>query len=130
MMSSKPKLKKAETALIDRVIDWILSLPRLVRILIAIVFALCVTLALSPLVDLIYSEFFFNPQTIIIPSLVSASFGLAMYVMGWRFLVGTVGEKPQARLFVLWYIVLGLMAIVVVTILIVRGVTILNFVAN
>ncbi len=129
-MSSKPNLKKAEISLINRVIDWILSLPRIIRIVIAIVFALCVTLALSPMIDMIYMESFFNPETVIVPSLVSAAFGLAMYVLGWRFLIGTVGEKPQARLFVLWYIALGLMAFAVVAILVVRGVTILNFVAN
>jgi hypothetical protein len=130
MMGSKPKLNKVERRIAGRMIDWILSLPRLARILIAIMFALCVTLALSPLIDLIYTEFFFDPQTVLVPSLVSASFGLGMYVLGWRFLIGTVGEKPDARLFVLWYVVLGLMAIAVVAILIVRGVAILNLVAN
>jgi len=129
-MSSKPKLKKAELTPINRVIDWILSLPRLARILIAVLFALCVTLALSPMIDMIYMDYFFNPQTVIIPSLVSSAFGLGMYILGWRFLVGTVGEKPEIRLFVLWYIALGLMAVAVVVILIVRGVTILNYVAN
>lgn len=128
-MGTKLERKKAEMSLVERMIDSILSLPRLVRIIIAALFALCVTLALSPMIDMIYMELFFNPQTVIAPSLVSAAFGLAMYVLGWRFLVGTVGEKPEVRLFVLWYIVLGLIAIAVVAILIVRGMTILNFVA-
>lgn len=117
-------------SLTGRSIDWILNLPRIVRIMIATAFALCVTLALSPMIDMIYMDFFFSPGTVIMPSLVSAAFGLGMYVLGWRFLIGTVGEKPQVRLFILWYFALGLMALAVVAILIVRGVTIINFVAN
>jgi hypothetical protein len=127
-MSSKTNRRNVDIS--RRLIDWILGLPRILRIVIAAGFALCVTLALSPLVDFVYVAYFLNPQTVIVPSLVSAAFGLGMYVLGWRFLIGTVGEKPESRLFVLWYITLGLMAIVVVAILIVRGVTLLNFVAS
>src|SRR5262245_36210004 len=122
MMGSKLKSKKAETSLVARFIDGVLSLPRILRILIAVVFALCVTLALSPMIDMIYMKFFFMPQTVIAPSLVSSAFGLAMYVLGWRFMIGTVGERPEVRLVVLWYVLLGVMALAVVVILIVRGV--------
>ena len=109
---------------------WIVRWPRLVRILIVALFALAVTLALSPLVDYLYDRFFFSMETRMVPSLVSASFGLLMYLVGWMLMVGTVGEEPEARVALLWYIGTGVAAMLVVGILVVRGVSLVNIIAN
>ena len=112
--------------IIIRVLAW----PRFVRILMCGLFALAVTLALSPLVDEIYLRFFFSEQTVLIPSLVSSTFGLLMYMLGWWLVIGTVGETPPARGSVLAYLALGLLAILVVVFLILRGVSLLNLAAR
>lgn len=109
---------------------WIARWPRLVRILIVALFALAVTLALSPLVDYLYDRFFFSMQTREVPSLVSASFGLLMYLLGWWLMVGTVGEKPEARAALLWYIGTGVAALLFVVFLLVRGVSLVNIIMN
>ena len=109
-----------------RVIRWLLRLPRLVRILVVGMFALGVTLALFPVVDAIYLRFFFHESTRSVASLISAGIGLVMYMVGWQLIVGTVGEQPPARRVVLWYLVIGGLAILLSLLLIVQGVTILN----
>jgi hypothetical protein len=103
------------------------QLPRLIRILLVALFALAVTLALSPLVDLIYDHYFFSMETRIAPALVTATFGLMMYVLGWWLIVGTVGERPAARAAMVWYFGIGVLAVVVVVYLIATGVSLLNF---
>jgi hypothetical protein len=111
-----------------RLVAAILSVPRLLRMFLVGLFALAVTLSLSPLVDLIYTQYFFSMNTVIVPSLVSAGFGLIMYVLGWWLIVGTVGDQPIARIALLWYCGTGLLALVVVIVLIVRGVTLVNLI--
>jgi hypothetical protein len=116
--------------LTGRLTDRLVMTPRLLRMLLVGIFALAVTLSLSPLVDLIYSEYFFSMDTVIVPSLVSAGFGLIMYALGWWLLVGTVGERPIARIALLWYCGTGVLALLVVIFLIVRGVTLVNLIAG
>ena len=111
-----------ESRLVVLIVRW----PRLVRILVVALFALAVTLALSPLVDYIYDRYFFSMETRIVPALVTSGFGLLMYLLGWWLLVGTVGERPAARIALLWYIGTGLVAVVVVSILVFRGVSLVN----
>ena len=105
---------------------FIIELPRLVRIVLVALFGLAVTLSLSPLVDLIYDRYFFSVNTVMVPALVSSAFGLAMYMVGWWLVVGTVGEKPEKRTAILWYVAVGLAAVVVVVVLTALGVSILN----
>lgn len=116
--------------LLLQLIEYVLAWPRLVRIVLIAVFALAVTLALSPLVDYIYSENFFAVETVIVPSLVSAAFGLVMYMAGWWLMVGTVGEKPDARLATIIYLGLGILAVLTVGFLVARGVSLLNLSAS
>ncbi len=120
-----------------RVVNAIISLPRLVRIMLVALLALMVTLAISPMVDEIYFNTLFTPLYDIapsvarlLPSLITAAVGLTMYALGWWLIIGTVGESPQARLAILWYVGIGILALLVVIILIIRGVTLLNFVAS
>jgi hypothetical protein len=107
-------------------IEYVLGWPRLARIVLIAVFALAVTLSLTPLIDYIYSLYFFSTATVIVPSLISAVFGLIMYMIGWWLVVGTVGEKLDARLWTLFYIILGVFAVALVGFLVVRGVSLVS----
>ena len=75
-MSHKPAHRTGKVQQIPmRIIEWIIGLPRLTRILLVAAFALAVTLSISPLVDIIYADFFFSMDTRMAPSLVTAVFG-------------------------------------------------------
>jgi hypothetical protein len=103
------------------------QLPRLARIGLVALFALAITLALSPLIDVIYDRYFFSTQTLIAPALVTTACGLIMYLLGWWLMVGTVGEKPPVRPALVLYFGIGLLAVVVVTYLLITGVSLINF---
>lgn len=110
----------------ERLLNWFLALPRIIRIILAAIFALATTLALSPIVDKIYVDYFFTEQTRILPSLISTGFGLVMYVTGWMLFIGTVGDDPPPRFAVLWYFVLGWFAILLALLWFVQGITSVN----
>jgi hypothetical protein len=129
MMARHSRSANAQ-ALSQRLVARILALPRLARVLLVGLFALAVTLSLSPLVDYIYIEYFFNMDTRILPALVSAAVGLGIYVLGWWLMVGTQGEKPIARTALLWYCGIGLLAVLVVVFLLLRGVTLVRLVSG
>jgi len=101
----------------------VLGLPRLARIGIAALFALAVTLTISPIVDTLYLSYLYTPETVIAPALVSTGFGLVMYFVGWQLIIGPVGEIPPARMMVLWYVGIGVLAIAIVVLWLVTGVT-------
>lgn len=101
-------------------VERVLSLPRITRILIAGVFAVAVTLAISPIVDEIYLTYFYSPSTNYVPGLISAGLGVLMYGAGWFAIVGVVGEDLQARRIVLYYMIVGMAALLVVAIWLVR----------
>ncbi|MBZ0291548.1 MAG: hypothetical protein K8L99_03180 [Anaerolineae bacterium] len=118
-----------------RIVQRIVELPRLVRIVLVALLALMVTLALSPMVDELYFRLLFDSLAVVsvwlarvLPSLVTASIGLVMYAVGWWLVVGTVGETPAPRLVVLWYFGVGLLALVVVVFLLIRGVSLVNLI--
>lgn len=126
-------MKRAKAAAVRRTVDLaylsnrVVQMPRLVRILLSALFALAVTLAFSPLIDYIYDRYFFDIHTLIAPALVTATFGLVMYMLGWWLMVGTVGERPAARPGVVWYFGIGVLAVIVVAYLLASGVSLLNF---
>jgi len=99
-------------------------MPRIVRILIAGFFALVVTAAIFPIVDRVYLDYFYNPDAPpTLAAVISAIIGGLMYAVGWRLIVGTIGEEIPARKAVLWYFVIGLFALVIVVLLIVQGIS-------
>ncbi|MFW5691947.1 MAG: hypothetical protein ACOCX3_01205 [Chloroflexota bacterium] len=98
----------------------VLKLPRITRLVIAGVLALAVTLALSPIIDEIYLRFFFDESTRGLPGLLAAAFGVTMYIIGWFAIVGTSGEAAQERQIAAYYLVVGLLAIGVVLIWLIR----------
>ncbi|NWG16605.1 MAG: hypothetical protein HXY41_08220 [Chloroflexi bacterium] len=104
-----------------RLVRSILGLPRLARVIMVAVFALAVTFALSPMVDVVYLHYFYDDSTVIIPSLISAGAGLLMYMLGWVLIVGTVDEEIPARLAILWYGGLGSLAVILVLIMLMIG---------
>jgi hypothetical protein len=124
---SKQRTKSASTvppeniSVPERLIDRILGLPRLARIVIVAVFGLAATAVLFPIVDRVYLTNFFSEQTVIIPSLISAGFGIIMYVAGWVLMVGTRASPLPKRLAIVFYIVFGIIIVLYVLILIVNG---------
>ncbi|MCL4249138.1 MAG: hypothetical protein KJ065_13405 [Anaerolineae bacterium] len=98
-----------------------IALPRLVRMLIAGVFALAAALLVTPVVDNIYLENFFSMDTRTVPALVSAALGMVVYVVGWRLIVGVVGSPPPARPAVRYYLIFGVALILFVIVLIAFG---------
>src|SRR5664279_1229962 len=104
-----------------RLVQWIVLLPRLTRIVLAAVFALALTLAITPIVDDFYLANFYDFSTRVAPSLVSTGIGLVFYFVGWRLIIGYAGETPSTRTAILWYFILGVLACVVVIVLVVLG---------
>jgi hypothetical protein len=96
------------------------------RILFSAGIALVVFIAIFPLVDMVYLQFFFTLETRIVPSLVSSMIGLGMYLWGWWLLVGVAGDSPQeqvqARPQLVNYFFIGLLALLVDVALIIVGV--------
>ncbi len=91
----------------EHFLQFIASLPRLIRIIIVTFFTLMLVATIFPLVDHIYIRFFFTESTTIVPSLVTVVIGALFYLWGWMTYVGMVGTKPTARNMILWYFVLG-----------------------
>lgn len=99
-------------------------LPRLVRIMLASAFAMAVLIALFPLIDELYVRYFFNPDTVMLPSLVGVGVAGMMYIWGWILLVGTVGDekiKQTASPMLIVYFIIGLAAVLADILLIVHG---------
>lgn len=97
------------------------SMPRAARIMVSAFFALMVTLAMFPIIDWAYIKYFYNPNTVTFASIIAVVLGGVMYVAGYLLIVGTVGEKPPARKAVLWYVVIGLIALIMVVLLLLQG---------
>ncbi len=131
-LAEKPKNKKLNhkaalpLPLSARLIARVLDLPRVARIGLCAIFALAVTFALFPLVDYLYLRYLFTMETRVLPAIVSAGFGLVIYMLGWWLIVGMRGEKPPARLLILWYVGAGTAAVIFVIILAVFGISIAN----
>ncbi len=104
-----------------RLIQRVVSLSRLVRIALAALFALAVTLTLTPLIDRIYTDNFYSAETRMYPAVISTTLGLAYYLLGWRLIIGFVGETPPPRRAVLWYFCVGIAACLVAALLLVVG---------
>lgn len=108
----------------------ITTLPRLARILLVAFSALSVTAVLFPLVDSLYLQAIYNPNTIMLPSLVSVGCGLLMYVLGWRWFVGTVGEELHTHQAAVWYLVIVIITLLILLALIFQGIAMTDAVAG
>src|SRR5215468_7605950 len=103
--------------LIERVTHW----PRLTRIILAAVFALAITLVITPVVDDIYIANFYDLSTREVPALFSTALGVVFYFVGWRLIIGFAGEIRPATKAVLWYLGVGTAACVLAIVLVVIG---------
>lgn len=118
------KQNKPRVSLVSALVLSLLGLPRLLRVFIIAVFALAVTLVMSPIVDNVYLTYFFSMETRMIPSLVTVSFGAIMYAVGWWLVIAPDPDEPAARGLVLWYVALGLLALFLTIILTIIGIII------
>jgi hypothetical protein len=91
--------------------EQITNMNRLLRLLVVAIFAISTTLAVSPLVDSIYLQYFFTPETRILPSLIAMGAGLIMYAFGWLYLVGSSGQPILISRGLKWYVYIGLLMI-------------------
>ena len=118
------KLTTAETrpkSGVMRLAERLVRLPRLTRIIIVVLFAALTTLLITPIVDGIYLRNYFDYNTRILPSLVSAAIGIGMFAVGWVIFVGFAGEELQARKAVLWYFLIGGLVLMLVLLLLITG---------
>lgn len=104
-----------------RFVDWVLGLPRLTRIVLAALFALAVTLVITPLVDGIYIMNFYDVDTREAPALFSTALGIVFYILGWRLMIGFAGDVPRPNRLVLGYLGVGVVACVLVIVLVLFG---------
>jgi hypothetical protein len=112
---------ESKQGIFSRLIDRVLSLPRLARIVLIAVFSLSVALLLSPLVDYVYLTAMFTYETRILPAIVTAAAGFGMYIAGWYLIVGYAGEKSRSRIAVLIYCLAGVSAFLGVIGLLISG---------
>lgn len=117
-MSSTPPVR---TSAIRQFATQILTLPRWARWVTVIVFALALTLVITPVIDNIYTNNFFDVSTVIIPALISAGLGIVMCVVGWWLLIGVAGSVPAPRAAAGWYFIIGMLLLLVVLFLIFTG---------
>ncbi len=119
---SSPSSPEPSDSAAPRWVSKVLSWPRGVRIALVAGLSLVITLISTPLIDAAYIRFFFQPETVILPSLVSVGAGLVMYLLGWKTVIGTVGELPRSDSGALWYLILGVVSLLVAVVLLITGV--------
>src|SRR5690349_5609779 len=107
---------------------WLVRLPRLTRIILCAVFSFAITLGINPIVDYLYLTFIYRDDTELerlihssLPAFIEIGIGLVMYILGWRYFIGTHGETPPARPAVLWYFGIGLLAVFLVFLWVLQG---------
>lgn len=110
---SNLKAHKRKLPFWERITVDLLEMPRPARLFVSAFFALAVTLALSPFIDAVYLDYFFDERTVIVPALVAGAFGLVMYIAGYLLIIGWQGEDMKPRRAVMWYVRVGLLAIFV-----------------
>lgn len=108
-----PKPKQSDTS-VPTFWEQITSMNRLLRLLMVVIFSMTTVLATSPLIDTLYLQLFFTPETRILPSLISMGFGLMMYMWGWIYLVGSSGQPIMISRGLKWYVYIGILTIIIV----------------
>jgi len=113
--SSKTKKQDRQPAFsfLIRLATRVLTLPRIVRILIAAIFALAVTLDMLVVFYVLDKGLIDSGSVEYIPVTIATLFGLVTYVAGWQIIVGTIGMPRTAGRVVLWYLGAGILAVLV-----------------
>jgi hypothetical protein len=99
------KDQATQTMVGERWMQRVLNLSRIKRILFVGGVALLTGVVAQPVVDAVYLNFFYDPRTVVVPSIVTAIVVLIVYLIGWQLVVGTVGESKTPRPPVLWYLI-------------------------
>lgn len=99
----------------------LVQLPRLIRIGIALFFAVMVALAIFSLVDHIYLRYLFTEETRMLPALVTVTIASIMYIWGWWGYIGVVNTTPAPTNFILGYFMVGIIATITVIVLVIQG---------
>lgn len=109
--------------LLARVTQRIVGLPRGVRIVLVVLFAVALTLLVTPLAYSILRVDFFaaTSEEIFAPTLIAMVSGVVLYIVGWRLLVGFAGERPAPSTALLVYFVAGVAVCVLALVLVVIG---------
>lgn len=102
---------------------WVVELPRFARIVICALFGLMLTALISPLVDNVYLNNFYSPETAMLPALLSSAAGVIVYVIGWRVFVGFAGERPRFTRALFIYLAVGVFITVFALTLFIFGLT-------
>lgn len=97
----------------------IINLPRIVRIALVMAFSIGVTLFLVPVFYPI--ETLANPQTSTLPLVAAVGAGVIMYGIGWRLMIGYIGERPPVRPAVLLYCLAGVIILLLTLLLLIFG---------
>jgi hypothetical protein len=115
----------------------LVSVPRYFRLAITGFLSIGVTFVTMPIMGWIasalttvtqdatfYLDYLFtlNPAVLNTLLFISAATGLVYYVVGWRIYVGTVGERPAATTGLIWYFWIGVVAVLVTSAWMIRGV--------
>lgn len=124
-MSRRPAYKSRLSALQSPmwadVARWVVKLPRYSRLAAVCLFSLAVTFAISPLVDYLYLSYMYAPESRLLPSLVSSGAGVIMFFFGWWLVVGSSGDIPRVRRGIIWYLLIGSAAVILVVALTIFG---------
>jgi hypothetical protein len=107
--------------MVNAVLHRVVALPRWVRIALALIFAVSLTLLVTPVVDSIYMARFYSEGTLVLPSLISTAVGVVLYFVGWRLMVGFAGETPKPTMSLLVYFVVGTLICLTALVLVVSG---------
>ncbi len=142
-MPNKPYVKPGQQDAEDLpgvglwLVEGLVGLPRLLRIAVTMLLSLAVTLATFPILTLFFRfvAWLTNNPEIVLAYLftqdmttlyallaISAVVGAVFYVIGYRILVGTRGETPPTRIRVLWYFLVGVVAVLISSFWLVRGI--------
>jgi hypothetical protein len=128
--AQRSKTRRATRQPIDsRIVEVARRLPRLMRILVTLLFAMAVALDVGLLLYLVEPRFLFAAEqswqtaTLVI----SVGVGFTMYLAGFRLYIGFPGEAiTTAQGALLWYLGIGAAAVVVAAIWFVQVITALN----
>ncbi len=99
----------------------ILGLSRYLRIALILIFALVTTMLVSPLIDRIYLENFYDPSTTVLPAMLTVGCGVIVYIVGWMLLIGFGDTLPIPGNWVILYSLYGIVVCMVVLTLLVNG---------
>ena len=100
-----------------RIVEVALGFPRVIRILLAGVFSLTVTLVTGLTFYFIDWRFLLSldgtvTTRLMIPVVVATILGLIMYIVGWVYYVGGRGVDNRVRIGILWYLLVGIISII------------------